>query len=106
MVVRAATHAGGGARPHGLPALVHERAVNSQWAVARQKLAEAYRGQLALLRDRLDCAADAVICLIRDGSPAYPAPVAAPAADPVEFRPDWANARGLENTRGGLTAAA
>ena len=109
-------------------------AVNSQRAVARQKLAEAYRGQLALLRDRLDSywvkraadldryetsgpaalfercvgdgAADAVICLNRDGSAAYPAPVALPAADPVEFRPDWANARGLEDTRGGLTAAA
>jgi len=72
-------------------------AVNSQRAVARQKLAEAYHGQLALLRDRLDSywekraadldryetsgptalfercvrdgAADAVICLNRDGCP-------------------------------------
>src|SRR5215510_6144240 len=109
-------------------------AVNSQRAVARQKLAEAYRGQLALLRDRLDSywekraadldryeasgpaalfercvrdgAADAVIRLNRDGSAAYPAPIAAPAADPVEFRPDWAEARTLEWSSAGLTAAA
>lgn len=78
-------------------------AMNNQRAVARQKLADAYRGQLALVRDRLESwwekraaeleqqaktgvppaifersvragLADAVICVHADGSAAYPSP--------------------------------
>jgi signal transduction histidine kinase len=79
------------------------QAVNQQRDVARQRLSEAYRGQLALLRDRLDSyweqratrlsnrpghdtppkifqqvisdgLADSVVYLAPDGSVAYPAP--------------------------------
>ena len=86
-------------------------AINNQREAARQKLAEAYRGQLALVRDRLDAwwqkraddldqqakegrppaafarmvrqgLADAVIVLDENGSVVYPAgPTLAPEAD-------------------------
>lgn len=76
-----------------------KEAVHNQRSVARQKLAEAYRGQLVLVRDRLDAhwdkraaelerqtgsppgifekcvrsgLADSVICLKPDGAVAYP----------------------------------
>jgi signal transduction histidine kinase len=83
------------------------QAVNQQRDVARQRLSEAYRGQLALLRDRLDSyweqraarlsnrpahdapsmvfqqtisggLADSVVYLAPDGSVAYPTPTAWP----------------------------
>lgn len=101
-------------------------AVESQQEAARLKLAEAYRGQLALMRDRLESywaqrageldrlagsvdgaaafaamvrsgAADSAICFHRDGQPSYPAPLPPPAF--VEPRTGmWAEARSFEST--------
>ncbi len=101
-------------------------AVESQQEAARLKLAEAYRGQLALMRDRLESywaqrageldrlagtmdgaaafaavvrsgAADSAICFHRDGQPSYPTPLPPPAF--VEPRTGmWAEARSLEST--------
>lgn len=110
-------------------------AVNSQRDAARQKLAEAYRGQLALVRDRLDAfwekraaeldrlagsgavpaafetivrtgAADSVICLSREGTLAYPLPLPIPASDPEQRTGRWAEASALESTPAGLAEAA
>jgi signal transduction histidine kinase len=50
--------------------------------------------------------ADSVIVLTRDGAPAYPSPSSAPAADPVEHRKEWLEARRLENSTGTLAEAA
>ncbi len=108
--------------------------INIQRETARQKLIEAYRSQLALVRDRLDAywdkrrteldllagsgeasavfaravrtgVADAVICLNSDGSVAYPSLRIRIAADPAEHRPDWLEARALENGADALGAA-
>lgn len=110
-------------------------AVQNQQAASQRKLAEAYRGQLILLRARADSyweqrakdlareaeqtpapaafqqilekgLADAVIVLNADGSAAYPAPPAPVAADPVYNRPDWLTARALENASDFAGAAA
>ena len=109
-------------------------AMTNQRDAARQKLAEAYRGQLQLLRDKLDAdwekrvtdldrlaasqpapaafdravrdgLADAVIVLSADGSVAYPSASAAPPAAPLESRPDWIAAQSIES-QGFLTGAA
>jgi hypothetical protein len=109
--------------------------IHIQRETARQKLMEAYRSQLALVRDRLDAywdkrrteldllatrgeapaifaravssgAADAVICLNRDGSVAYPSYGLRMAADPTEHRRDWIEARALEQAGGPGAAAA
>ena len=103
-------------------------AMANQRDAARQKLAEAYRGQLQLLRGRLDAdweerasdlgrqassapapaafertvrlgLADSVVILNPDGSLAYPSPAPTPPADPLETRPDWVAARSLESQR-------
>ena len=103
-------------------------AMTNQRDAARQKLAEAYRGQLQLVRDRLDAdwekraagldreaasgaapaafercvrngMADAVVFLNPDGSVAYPSAANASRADPLEARPDWMAARSLESQR-------
>jgi signal transduction histidine kinase len=109
-------------------------AVNNQRDVARQKLAEAYRGQLALVRDRLEAywekrasdlerkagavaavafqscvterLADSAVFLNPLGGVAYPSgPSFLPAAK--EQHPEaWVEARRLENTPGRLAAAA
>jgi signal transduction histidine kinase len=110
--------------------------INIQRETARRTLIEAYRSQLALVRDRLDAywdkrrteldllagsgeaqtvlaravrtgVADAVICLNRDGSVAYPSFRIRMAADPAEQRRDWTEARALEygaNAPGAATA--
>jgi signal transduction histidine kinase len=109
--------------------------INQQRDVARQRLSEAYRGQLSLLRDRLDSywekragelarrtsqesppmafqrysasgLADAVIYLGVDGSIAYPSLAALPAVDPTDRRSEWSEARSLESRRETLAAAA
>ena len=101
-------------------------AVNNQRDASRQKLAEAYRGQLTLLRERMDSywekraadleretrdgpapmiferlvrrgLADSAVCVNRDGSPAYPAITTPTQADPVSKRADWMAARALES---------
>ena len=111
------------------------QAVNQQRDVARQRLTEAYRAQLSLLRDHLDSywerradelarsadqeppaaaferlvskgRADAVIYLGGDRSIVYPAPPALPSADLTEGRPAWTEARSLENLPESLAAAA
>ena len=108
--------------------------INIQRETARQKLIEAYRSQLALVRDRLDAywekrrteldllaangappaivahavktgVADAVICLNSDGSVAYPSFRIRMAADPAEHRREWIEARAIEN-RGDAPGAA
>lgn len=101
-------------------------AVNNQRDASRQKLAEAYRGQLTLLRERMDSywerraadleretrdgpapmaferlvrlgLAESAVCLNRDGAPAYPSITMRPQADPVSKRADWVAARALES---------
>ena len=110
-------------------------AVNNQRDASRRKLAEAYRGQLTLLRGRADSfweqraadleqeaargpapaaflriverrLADSVLCLNRDGSPAYPAAPMPAAADTVFQRPEWMAARALEGWNDFAGAAA
>src|SRR5215831_14245746 len=98
-------------------------ALSSQRVVARQKLAEAYRGQLRSLQQKLDGAwqkrtadldsltgspaaifsktvaahlADAVIYLDGAGRPVYPSLPESPASDPRAGRPDWETAVALE----------
>src|SRR5450432_384157 len=116
--------------PTGCILYFMNEAINNQRDIAHQKLAEAYRGQLRLVQQRLDSLwetraaalelpdgtspaaffehavqahlADAVVCLGNDGAPVYPAPPAAPAADPAASRSDWAAARALD-TMGRLT---
>ena len=110
-------------------------AVDNQRDASRRKLAEAYRGQLTLLRARADSfweqraaelaraaggasapavfqkvveggMADAAIVLAGDGSPAYPAAAVPVPADAVYQRPDWMAARALENWNDFAGAAA
>lgn len=50
--------------------------------------------------------ADSFIVLTREGAPAYPAPLPPPAADPIEQRADWSEARRLESSPATLTEAA
>jgi signal transduction histidine kinase len=109
-------------------------AVNNQRDASRRKLADAYRGQLTLLRERVDSywekrasdlereprdgpapavfehlvaggLADSAICLNRDGSVAYPSIAMAMTDDPVSKRGDWMAAQALESW-GDLRAAA
>ena len=99
-------------------------AVDNQRDASRRKLAEAYRGQLTLLRARVDSyweqraadlareagaasapaafqaivergLADSVVVL-SDGWPAYPAPASAPSADDAALGPEGMAARALE----------
>jgi signal transduction histidine kinase len=108
-------------------------AVDNQRDASRRKLADAYRGQLTLLRDRTESywqgraedlerearegaapavfarlvsrgLADSAICLNGDGSPAYPAMVAAGGETPSD-RADWRAAQTLETWRGPAEAA-
>jgi signal transduction histidine kinase len=108
-------------------------AVTTQRDLSRQKLGDAYRGQLRLVAERIDsfwearareldtrasaespaiffehCVrdglADSVICLNADGSPAYPSLAAPPASDPAARQPKWVEASLLEN--GGKLAEA
>jgi signal transduction histidine kinase len=103
-------------------------AARSQEQVARQSVAEAYRGQARLLRDRVDAwwnaraaaldgaadlpaaleagGADAAILLDSQGAPVYPAPAGTPTPDPTADRPDWENAQTLEHWRGRSAEAA
>jgi signal transduction histidine kinase len=89
-------------------------AVNTQSEAIRQRVTEGYRGQLRLLRDRVDdwwraraaamqgqasfsallrdTGADTVISLDPNGAARYPAPPALPDQDPTLGRVDWAAA--------------
>src|SRR5579863_2605871 len=99
-------------------------AVNNQRDASRRKLTEAYRGQLTLLRARVDSyweqrqadlareaqvaapaafqhvvergLADAAV-VMKDGSVTYPSTPAAALDDPGLQRPDWMSAHALEN---------
>jgi signal transduction histidine kinase len=94
-------------------------AVNNDRDASRRKLEEAYRGQLKLLRGRIDSwwdkraadleresrGGDAVVFerIVTQGladsviTPGYPSMSASAAADPVAARPDWIAARLLES---------
>src|ERR1035441_9248788 len=105
-------------------------AVNNQRAAERRKLAEAYRGQLTLLRDRVDAwwelrasdleretregtapavfervvklgLADSVVVM---GRAPYPSGSSAIAADPAAGRADWMAAQTLESWRDATAA--
>ncbi len=107
-------------------------AVNNQRDASRRQLTEAYRGQLALLRDRVDAywalrvsdleretrdgvapavfehvvklgLADSIVVL---GRAPYPSVTAAIAADPAAGRADWLAAQTLESWRDPTLAAA
>ena len=101
-------------------------AMTNERDAAHEKLADAYRGQLQLIREKLDAdmerrstelereaeslpapvaferavrsgMADAVICLRADGRVAYPAPLDGATGDAVGLRPDWLAARSMES---------
>jgi hypothetical protein len=106
-------------------------AVNNQRDASRRTLSEAYRGQLALLRDRVDAywalrasdleretregAAPAVFervvklgladSAVVMGPAPYPSVTGAIAADPAAGRADWMAAQTLESWRDGSVAA-
>jgi signal transduction histidine kinase len=99
-------------------------AARSQADTARRSVAEAYRGQLRLVRDRVDsfwrgraavlqlksgawtaadfprligaARADSVILLSPRNTVEYPTPLAAPSPDPANTRPGWQAAIALE----------
>lgn len=109
-------------------------AASSQAESARQAVMEAYRGQLRLVRDRVDFfwrnrtaalqkssgewtaavfprilaagAADSAILLDSTGAVRYPSPLVAPPADPALFRAGWQEAVILERRREGPAEAA
>jgi signal transduction histidine kinase len=109
-------------------------AVDNQREASQRKLAEAYRGQLTLLRDRMDSywekravdlereshdgaapavfarlveqgLADSAVCLGRDGAPAYPILRISTAPDSTFKQADWMAARSLESQRAFFAAA-
>ncbi len=109
-------------------------AVSGQRNLARQKLDDAYRGQLRLVSERIDAfweqrardldarpdnvspalffehcvrdgLAESVICLDRDGSPTYPSLAAVPRADLTIRQPQWMEARALEDDGKAMEAA-
>jgi signal transduction histidine kinase len=109
-------------------------AVDNQRDASRRKLAEAYRGQLTLLRDRMDSywenraadleresqegpaaavfaklvlqgLADSAVCLTRNGAPAYPTAAIPTAPDSTFRQADWMAARSLESQRAFAAAA-
>ena len=109
-------------------------AARTQSDSARQSIADAYRGQLWLIRDRVDSywaaratalqgmsggrtassfllavnegVADSVVFLNLGGGLAYPSPASAPAGQPPLDRPDWLAAEALERSRDQLAKAA
>ena len=109
------------------------QAARSQEQAARQSVEEAYRGQLRLLRDRLDVAwqarmaaleraagdgspanfpsaleasgADTVLFLAQDGTIRFPVPLTRPNADDLATSSDWDRAEDSER-HGDRTAAA
>jgi len=105
-------------------------AARSQAESARQRVTEAYREQLRLLRERVDewwkaraaaldaaapsgfppavraASADSALLLDARGAAMYPSRPAGPAADPTLGRSDWDEARSLERAPRSLLAAA
>ncbi len=109
-------------------------AARTQTESARRRVDEAYRGQLWLVRDRMDSywsgrtaafeaktrgaapaaffrivsagLADSVVLLNGSGALIYPPPAPAATVDPAANRPDWLAAEALERKRGGLQEAA
>lgn len=95
---------------------VMNRAVGDQRLAVRQKMADAYRSQLTLVRERLDSEwaaksaaldsarrgdagiADGIIILDASGVPVYPAPVRLPQTDTSAMLPEWLRARQLEES--------
>jgi signal transduction histidine kinase len=102
-------------------------AAASEAAAARQSVVEAYRGQLRLIRDRIDGewevrasglarqsgrgaaedfarvmaaqSADSVIFLGAEGTPTYPAQAKTPSADPAADLANWREAQNAERLR-------
>ena len=90
------------------------RAMGDQRLAVRQKMADAYRSQLTLVRERLDSEwaaksaaldasgragsgmADGMILLDPAGLPVYPALVRLPQPDTTAMQPEWVRARQLE----------
>lgn len=113
--------------PSGSVLWFMNEAGRSQGEAARQRVTEAYRGQLRLLRSGVDesweqraaalakadgfaaavaaSGADAVVLLDQRGMPVYPARPFGPAADPARERADWQSA-GAEERQGRLAVAA
>lgn len=106
------------------------RAIADQRLVVRQKLADAYRSQLALVRDRVDAelaakgaqdsspppavlfarltaagSADSAIILDAAGMAAYPAPAKLPHPDATLTQPEWLRVSLLEDSDPGGAAA-
>jgi signal transduction histidine kinase len=107
-------------------------AARGQARAAKQSVAEAYRGQLRFVRDRVDAywegradaieqsagaggaadfarnvetgAADSFIYLKRDGSIAYPQSTTAGATEPAAERPDWRAAEAFDQRRNRVAA--
>jgi signal transduction histidine kinase len=107
-------------------------AARGQARAAKQTVAEAYRGQLRLMRDTIDAywesranaleqsagagspadfarnvkadSADSFIYLKRDGSIAYPQPTTAGVTEPAADRRDWRAAQELDQRRNRLAA--
>jgi signal transduction histidine kinase len=121
--------------PSGCVLWYMNEAVQGQRDAARRRLTEAWRGQLALVRDRLDAywekrateldaaaagthasplfarlvregASDSAIVLNRDGSLAYPTLPAPPPPERQIVDPAWTEARSLENAPNGMARAA
>jgi His Kinase A (phospho-acceptor) domain len=107
-------------------------AIGNQRLLVRQRLGEAYRSQLSLVRDHLDAEwavkaaaldegetggtaflrivnsglADSAVILDSTGAPVYPAPLRAPSTDPTAAQPEWVRARRLEETDPATAASA
>jgi len=110
--------------PTGCVLWLMNRAIGNERLAVRQKLADTYRSQLALVRDRLDAdwaaraaalngitqitaggLADSAILLDATGAPAYPAAARLPAADPNAADPEWIAAQRLEQNDPAAAAA-
>src|SRR5512133_2955562 len=107
--------------PTGAVLWFMNEAARSQAESARQSVREAYRGQLRLLRDKVDAmwgmraeamdkalnlpsalrssGADSAILFDQRGAVIYPVPVKTIVADTLVERPDWTAAQMIESRR-------
>jgi signal transduction histidine kinase len=114
--------------PTGAVLWFMNEAARSQEASARQSVSEAYRGQLRLLRDRVDAlwvkraremeqasdfraaiqaaGADSAVLLDANRAVIYPIPAVSNIADPLAERADWIDAQMVESRRDRVVQAA